>query len=208
MVKYLLFDLDHTLYSSKYKLEENVRRRIQEYLAKFLGLSVEDAWKQRADKMHLYGTCLEWLLAEKNFSDIEDYLAAVHPQGEADALAPDPELRKFLESIKIPKAILTNSPREHADLVLGKLRFEGLFSHIIDIRMCNFIGKPHPDAFNKAAGILGTDIEQILFIDDVPRYVEGFIRLGGKGILYDENNLHTDFQYPRIQRLQELTANL
>ncbi|MCL2879276.1 MAG: HAD-IA family hydrolase, partial [Treponema sp.] len=105
-------------------------------------------------------------------------------------------------------AILTNSPREHADRILGRLGFEGLFTHIFDIRMCNFIGKPQPVFFNKALDTLGVQAETVLFIDDGPRYVEGFIKLGGNGVLYDENNQHPDFPHPRIQRLREITAFL
>lgn len=208
MFKYLLFDLDHTLYSSSYGLEDNVRRRIKEFNAAFLGVSVEEAWKERMDNIHLYGTNLEWLIAEKGCADVEGYLAAVHPKGEADTLLPDPALREFLERIPIPKAIITNSPREHADLILGKLGFEGLFTHIFDIRLCNFVGKPHPKFFYKSLDILNVKIEDTLFIDDVPRYVEAFIKLGGNAILYDEKNLLPDFPYPRIQNLRELSAYL
>ena len=185
-----------------------MRQRIQNYAAAFLGLSVEETWKQRVDRMHLYGTCLEWLMADKGFTDVEDYLAAVHPIDEADALPPDPALRKFLEGIPIPKAILTNSPREHVDRVLGKLGFEGLFTHIFDVRMCGFLGKPHPDFFSNALNILGASIDTVLFIDDVPRYVEGFIHMGGTGILFDEKNQYSDFPHPRIRHLEELTAYL
>ena len=208
MIKYLLFDLDNTLYSSAYGLEDNVKRRMQEYSAAFLGISAEAAWKERMGKVDLYGTCLEWLLAEKGFSDIEDFLAAVHPADEADCLPPDPELRKFLAGISVPKAILTNSPREHADRVVGRLGLEGIFTHIFDIRLCNFIGKPQPVFFRAALNILGVNADTVLFIDDSPRYVEGFIKLGGHGVLLDENNLHPNFPHPRIRRLEELSVYL
>jgi len=208
MLNYLLFDLDNTLYSSACGLEANVRERMQKYSAAFLGLSAEEAWKERMDKVHLYGTNLEWLIGEKGFTDIEDYLATVHPPDEADSLQPNPALRKFLEGISVPKAILTNSPREHADRIIDKLGLEGIFTHIFDVRLCNFIGKPHPDFFRAALNILDEQPDTVLFIDDLPRYVEGFIKLGGHGLLYDENNLHPDFPHPRIQRLEELSAYL
>jgi len=204
VVNYLLFDLDNTLYSSSCGLEDNVKRRIQEFSAEFLGLSAEEAWRQRKELAHIYGTNLEWLMAEKGFSDPETYLSAVHPPDEADSLPPDPNRRAFLESIPIPKAILTNSPQEHADLILGKLGFENLFTHVFDIRFCNYIGKPHPRVFHKALEILGVGVETVLFIDDVPRYVEGFLALGGKGLLLDETNHWLNYPHPRIRRLEEI----
>jgi putative hydrolase of the HAD superfamily len=208
VINYLLFDLDNTLYSCSYGLEDNVRRRIKEYSAKFLGVSVEEAWRQRKELAHIYGTNLEWLMAEKGFADPETYLAAVHPPDEADSLPPDPRRRAFLESIPIPKAIITNSPMEHADLILGKLGFENLFTHIFDIRFCNYTGKPHPMVFHKALEILGVGVETVLFIDDVPRYVEGFLALGGKGLLLDENDHWHDYPHPRIRRLEEFVGYL
>jgi putative hydrolase of the HAD superfamily len=206
MLKYLLFDLDNTLYSCRHGLEDNVRRRMLEFTAAFLGVSPEEVWRQRMAYRRQYGTTLEWLMSEKGFTDVEAYLAAVHPQDEADALPPDPELGAFLEHIPVPKAILTNSPEEHAGLILGKLGITDLFTHIFDIRQTAFKGKPRPEAFNHALGILGVSPPEVLFIDDHPDYVRGFLALGGKGLLLDENNAHNDYPHPRIRNLRELAG--
>jgi putative hydrolase of the HAD superfamily len=204
MLKYLLFDLDNTLYSSSFGLEDNVRRRIKEFSAAFLGVSMEEAWQQRFAMRQKYGTNLEWLMNEKGFTDVEAYLAAVHPPDEAETLVPDPALREVLESIDLPKAILTNSPAEHADRILAKLGAADLFTHIFDIRQCAFKGKPRPEVFNHALEELGVTAAETLFIDDSPQYVEGFIALGGRGLLFDENNQYPDFPRPRISALAEI----
>jgi putative hydrolase of the HAD superfamily len=151
-----------------------------------------------------YGTCLEWLMVEKGFTDVESYFAAVHPPGEADSLVPDPELRGFLESIPIPKAIITNAPREHADVILDKLELGGIFTHIFDIRQCNFLGKPRSEVFNHALKTLGLRIDEILFIDDYPVYIEGFAAMGGKALLLDEMDIHGDSTLTRIRELKEI----
>lgn len=209
MIKYLLFDLDNTLYSCRYGLENNVRRRMQEFTGAYLGLSPEEAWRQRLEYRYQYGTNLEWLMGEKGFTDVEAYIAAVHPKDEADALRPDPELRSFLESLPVPRAILTNSPREHVDLILNKLDIQaGLFTHIFEVRQFGFKGKPHPDVFNRVLQTLGMRAEDVLFIDDSPVYVEGFIALGGKALLLDEKDAHGDFPHQRIRYLRELTGYL
>ena len=111
-------------------------RRMKEFAAAFLGVTPQEAWQQRMAAVQQYGTCLEWLMGEKGFTDVETYLAAVHPPDEADSLLPDSELRAFLSGLSLPKAILTNSPREHADLVLGKLGLCDIFTHVFDIRRC------------------------------------------------------------------------
>jgi putative hydrolase of the HAD superfamily len=206
--KYLLFDLDNTLYSCRYGLEDDVKRRLKEFAAGVLGVSPEEAWRQRMALETQYGTSLAWLMAEKGFTDVEAYLAAAHPEGEADTLPPDPELRAFLLGLPVPKAILTNSPREHTELILSKLGLNGIFTHIFDIRQCGFIGKPRREVFDNALRILGTGVADVLFIDDNHFYVEGFIAMGGNALLLDENNVHKDNTLPRIRELKELTGYL
>jgi len=208
MLKYLLFDLDNTLYSSRYGLEDNVRQRIRVFMAGFLGITPEEAWQMRIDQGYKYGTTLEWLVYEKGLTDADAYLAAVHPKGEADNLPPDPQLKAFLESIRIPKAILTNSPKEHADLIMDKLGIAGLFAHVFDIRQCGFKGKPNPDVFNNALNVLGVGAADVLFIDDNPQYVKSFIAMGGKGLLLDENNAFDDYPYSKISEIKELKQYL
>jgi putative hydrolase of the HAD superfamily len=204
MIQYLLFDLDNTLYSARYGLEDNVRRRIREFLARYLGLSPEEAWQLRAERIHDYGTTLEWLTAEKGFTDIEGYFAAVHPSDEADSLPPDPALRTFLEHLPQPKAILTNSPREHAERILHKLAISNLFTHVFDIRENKLRGKPRPEAFFHAFHTLGAAPGEVLFVDDAPAYAESCVALGGKGILLDEYHAYPDYPHPKIQSLREL----
>ncbi|MDR1252731.1 MAG: HAD-IA family hydrolase [Treponema sp.] len=204
MFKYLLFDLDNTLYSCCHGLEDKVRCRMRAFTAAFLGISPDEAWRQRMMLAAKYGTNLEWLMGEKGFTAVEDYFAAVHPKDEADSLPADPELRAFLLGLPIPKAILTNSPREHSDRILSKLGITDLFTHVFDVRQSGYKGKPRPEAFNRALSILGVKAPDVLFIDDNPSYVEGFIALGGAGLLLDENDVHGDYPHPKIRELKEL----
>jgi putative hydrolase of the HAD superfamily len=210
LIRAILFDLDNTLYSINSGLEQNTQRLIIEYTAEFLGLSPEEARQERRKGLSRYGTTLEWLLEEKGFSpaNIDAYYAAVHPDGEEAPLERDPTLRPFLQSLPVPLAILTNSPREHVDRILAKLDVADLFAHIFDMRWGNNQGKPLPIAFNRALEVLGATAETTLFIDDHPRYVEGYIALGGRGLLLDERNAHADLALPRIRSLRELTAYL
>jgi putative hydrolase of the HAD superfamily len=69
-------------------------------------------------------------------------------------------------------------------------------------------GKPLPVAFNRALEALGSSPAETLFVDDFPRYVEGYLDLGGRGILLDEAGAHPDVPYARIRHLRELTAFL
>jgi putative hydrolase of the HAD superfamily len=208
MTRYILFDLDNTLYSNNTGMEQGFQRRIIGFAARFLGITPEEAVARRREGLKNYGATIEWLMGEYGFSAIDDYYAAVHPAGEEDSIPPDPELRGFLESLNIPLAILTNSPREHADRVLAKIGIAGLFTHVFDMRWNGNQGKPLPAAFTRALDALGTTPETTLFIDDTPRYVLGYLDLGGRGLLRDEMDLHKDYAHPKIRELRELTRYL
>jgi putative hydrolase of the HAD superfamily len=208
MVDHILFDLDNTLYSPRSGLEAGVSRRIHEYIAAWLGLSVEEAVAERKQRIDNYGTTLEWLMAEKGFTAIEDYYRAVHPDDEADALLPDPELRDFLKNLPRPLSILTNAPREHAGRILEKLGIAGLFGEIFDIRRLGYRGKPREEAFRVVLGVLGAEPEEVLFIDDVPKYVLGYRAIGGRGLLIDELDEHLAYPHEKIRNIRELTRFL
>jgi len=208
MIKHILFDLDCTLYSVHHGLEDNVRRRIQEFTMSWLGLPPEECMRQREEGLKRYGTTLEWLIREKEFTAVTDYLEFTHPSDEADFLPPDPELRSFLESLPCPCSILTNSPGFHADRIIKKLGLEGIFIRVFDIESNGFKGKPHASAFYRALDALAVKPEEVIFIDDMKRYAEGFLALGGKGILFDERDIHTDYPHLRIKNIRELTQYL
>jgi putative hydrolase of the HAD superfamily len=171
-------------------------------------MSLEDAMAERRKGTDNYGTTLEWLMAEKNFTDVEDYYRKIHPEDEADSLKPDPELRDFLGSLPCPKAILTNSPIEHANRVLARLELGNIFTHVFDMRWNNLKGKPSPEVFRRALAVLGQKPEEVLFIDDYPKYAAGYTAIGGRGVLFDELDEHPDFSGKHIRNLKELTAFL
>ena len=206
MISHLLFDLDNTLYSAKYNLEKNVSQRIDNFLMDVLAMSREEVEKIRAKIIREYGysTTIEWLMAEKGFTDIESYYAVINPEDEADSLPPDPELGEFLASLPLPKAVLTNSSMEHADRVLEKLGIRNHFDHVFDIRFNNFKGKPHKEAFFRVLDAMNAEPASTLFVDDYPEFIEGFLKLGGKAVLMDEFDRYSDLPYNRIKNIKQI----
>ena len=212
MIRHILFDLDSTLYSARYGLEDYFFSRLKEYTASWLGLSLgvsyEESERLRVEGYKRHGTTLAWLCAEMGFTAVDEYLAYVHPENEADSLPPDPELRRFLETLPCPCSILTNSPFFHADRIIKKLGLEGIFNRVFDIICNEGRGKPHASAYQKALDTFGLMPEEALFIDDLPHYVQGFLDIGGRGILLDEMDIYKDYPRERIANLRELTRFL
>ena len=185
--KHLLFDMDNTLYPSSSAMDKGITRRMLECVADFFHCDIEKAIALRAERIVHYSTTLEWLRAE-GLTDIEAFLAHVHPDNEADELPPQPGLRDFLLSLNMPMSVLTNAPHEHADTVLGKLGIADLFQAVTDIRDAGFNGKPYPDAYMAALKKVGAGIDETLFLDDMQKYTDGWVALGGTAVLIGDSN--------------------
>ena len=185
--QHLLFDMDNTLYPASSDMDKGITRRMLECVAEFFHTDMEGATALRAERIVHYSTTLEWLRAE-GMNDIEGFLAHVHPDNEADELQPQPKLREFLISLNMPMSILTNAPHEHADRVLAKLGVADLFEAVTDIRDAGFNGKPYPDAYLASLKKVGAELETTLFLDDMIKYTDGWVALGGTAVLIGDKN--------------------
>ena len=208
MIHHIFFDLDSTLYSVRYGLEKYFSSRMRKYTASWLKLPLEEAEKLRKEGFKRHGATLAWLRAEMGFTAVDEFLAYVHPENEADFLPPDPDLRRFLEALPCPCSVLTNSPLFHAERIINKLGLDGVFRQIFDITYNEGKGKPNASAYLRPLEVLALKPEEVLFIDDLPVYVEGYLAVGGKGILLDEMDVHGDYPYERIRNLRDLTGFL
>jgi len=211
MVRYLLFDLDNTLYPSSSGLDREIDRLMTLFVADYLGVPPEEARRRRKSDAVPFGTTLTWLREAHGFRDEDRYLEAVHPLNVEDFIAYDPELPALLDRIDLPKIVLTNSPIEHAERVLARLGIADRFIRIIDIRYNRFCGKPHREAFDNGVSAVGaSSAEEVLFIDDLPRYVLPFLEIGGQGLLVDETGKHDRLGHglPTIRKITELETFL
>lgn len=208
MIRALLFDLDNTLYSEATGIETGVVQRMNQFVAELLGLPVQEAMKYRREHAKPYGTTLEWLMREKGFAEPERYFSFIHPEGEEDCLAPDHVLRLMLNEIPLPKAVLTNAPMDHARRILGRLGIADCFVGVYDIWFNNLLGKPNRDAYLRVLKAADFALDGTLFIDDLPKYVKGYVDLGGQAILKDEMNRFSNLPCRRIATIYELTAVL
>ena len=206
MLRLVLLDLDNTLYPESKGMDIDIVRRMNAYVARYLGISEHAALALRRERAKHYGTTLEWLTVEQGFTESEAFFAAVHPEGEEDCLESDPELARALDAVDLPKAVLTNSPSEHARRVLRKLGVGDRFAAIYDIRFNDLKGKPHADAYRRACEASGVGVDEVLFVDDMPRYVRGFLDVGGRALLVDEADRFADEGLPRVRSIVELPA--
>lgn len=187
---HLLLDLDNTLYPASDGMDAGIRRRMLAFVADFLGVSLEEGTRLRAEGLPGHSTTLEWLRAKHGLTDEAAYFAAIHPEEEINELKEDPRLRPYLLSLGLPLTLLTNAPIEHARRLLSFYNIEDVFLGIFDITYHLGQGKPHASAFLNTLAAVGKTVEETLFVDDLPKYARGYKALGGRAVLVDPDGAY------------------
>ena len=193
-LKYLVFDLDETLYPRNTGLMKAINERIRHYMVEKLGFDPATVEEIRSRYYQKYGTSLRGLLVEHHI-DPEDYLAYVHDLPLERYLSPNSdELRRALSRIELEKVIFTNASREHALRVLRFMSLEGFFSRIVDIRDIGYISKPAPEAFRRFLKIMDAKGEECILVEDSLRNLRVAKEFGMITVLVDgEGAEYVDF---------------
>jgi putative hydrolase of the HAD superfamily len=165
MIKYILFDLDDTLYSKETGLMTAIGQRIHQYIQEKVGLDPVGARELRRHYLQTYGTTLKGLQIHYSV-DTEEYLSYVHDVPLSDYLKPDEALDRVLTEIQAAKIVFTNATTDHAHRVLRFLGVEHHFNCIVDLRATNYVNKPQPGAYQCVLDTLGARPEECLIVED------------------------------------------
>jgi putative hydrolase of the HAD superfamily len=210
-IRYLLFDLDDTLYNDATRLFDEVGERIEGWMVEALGLSTEEAVALRQRYLRDYGTTMAGILLDFPDADIDDYLDYIHGVDAALYLRRDPMLEEMLGRLPVPKVVFTSSITPWAERVLDLLGVREHFEAIVDVRTVNLLGKPRPEAYQQLLEILNVPGEACVFLDDSPKNLRGAAQFGmhtilvreggeaGEGIDYVVDTVHE--AEPILQRL-------
>jgi putative hydrolase of the HAD superfamily len=199
MLRFLIFDLDETLYPRNAGLMQEIGVRINRYLIENLHLPQDQASELRQRYYSQHGTALRGLVVERPDVDPEDYLQFVHDVRLADYLRPDPALAQMLRSIPLTKVIFTNATVEHAQNVLNILGIADQFADIVDVRRVGYISKPNAEAYVRLLNILQARGDECILVEDAARNLLPGIALGMTTILVDsEDCAEVDYCVPDI----------
>jgi putative hydrolase of the HAD superfamily len=188
MIKYIIFDLDETLYPRGAGLMQEIGARINRYLRERLGLSEEAARALRLRYYQQYGTALRGLLVERADANPEDYLQFVHDIRLTDYIRPNRALGDMLRSIPLTRVVFTNATAEHARNVLDVLGIADCFEDIVDVRTFDYISKPNPHAYQKLLEHLQARGDECILVEDAARNLLPAKALGMKTILVDSTD--------------------
>ncbi len=176
-----IFDLDNTLYPHHLNLWEQVDSRMREYIANFLKLTHDEAFKLQKEYYLRYGTSMRGLMIEHGL-DPDEFLAFVH-QIDHSPLEPNPALGDALEKLPGRKLILTNGTRDHANAVMKRLDIDRHFEDVFDIVAGELEPKPLPQTYDRFLARHGVDPTRAAMFEDLARNLEVPHRLGMTTVL-------------------------
>jgi putative hydrolase of the HAD superfamily len=162
-----VFDLDNTLYPHHLNLWQQVDDRIRAYIAQYLGVEPEAAFRLQKDYYKRYGTTMRGLMTEHGMHP-DDYLEFVH-QIDHSPLEPNPALGAALEKLPGRKLILTNGTRKHADVVMRRLAIHEHFEGVFDIVAAELEPKPSPQTYERFLRTHDVDAAKAAMFEDLAR---------------------------------------
>ena len=170
-----VFDLDNTLYPH-HLLWQQVDDRIRAYVAEFLKVSKDEAFRVQKDYYKRYGTTMRGLMTEHGLNP-DDYLEYVH-QIDHSPLEPNPALGAALEKLPGRKLILTNGTRKHADAVMKTLAVHEHFEDVFDIVAAELEPKPSKKTYERFLKLHNVDPHKAAMFEDLARNLEAPHALG------------------------------
>ncbi|MEE8391055.1 MAG: pyrimidine 5'-nucleotidase [Anaerolineae bacterium] len=180
--KFIIFDLDETIYPRGNGLLQEVGHRIQLWVQQQFDLTWEEAVAMRRDYFFRYGTTMGGLIAEHDV-DVHEYLVFVHDVPLGDYLAPNPALAAMLNGLPLRKAIYTNGTAEHGWRVLQTLEVADHFERVIGIEDVGLRNKPYLDAYEQMLALLGARGAECIMVEDSARNLRPAKALGMTTVL-------------------------
>ncbi|MEZ5787594.1 MAG: pyrimidine 5'-nucleotidase [Xanthobacteraceae bacterium] len=165
-----VFDLDNTLYPHHLNLWQQVDVRIRDYIAKFLDIREEEAFRLQKDYYRRYGTTMRGMMVEHGMKP-DDFLEFVH-QIDHTPIEPNPALGAALEKLEGRKLILTNGTRTHAEAVMRRLEVHEHFDDVFDILAGELEPKPMPRTYHRFLARHDVDPRNAAIFEDLARNLE------------------------------------
>ncbi len=140
-----VFDLDNTLYPATCDLFAQVDQRIRDYVATFLGLPADDAYRLQKQYFREHGTTMCGMMHHHGM-DPGPFLEYVHDI-DLTPVPPSPRLASALARLPGRKFVFTNGSAHHAERVMDRLGVRDHFEAVFDIVDAGYLPKPAPAVY-------------------------------------------------------------
>jgi putative hydrolase of the HAD superfamily len=207
--RFLLLDVDETLYPGTCGVIERIDALIDRYLVERRRVPAEAVADLRRELRREHGSTLRGLMLRDGVDPV-DYLEFVHGFDVAEMLAFDAALPAMLARISLPKIAVTNAPLAHASSVLAALRVRDLFQRVYALEQLRYIPKPLHEAFVHVLNDLGTSGHECVMVEDSEANVRAARALGMKTIHVSDGPRcdAADVSIPSILELERALAML
>ncbi len=172
-----IFDLDNTLYPVTKRLLAHIDEHMGGFVAKYLGISREQAHQVQKSYFRKYGLTLRGLMIHDGL-DPAQYFEEMTPM-DLNEVDPNPSLGADIARLSGRKIIYTNASARHAELVLERMGFDDdIFEAIFDIQAAAYVPKPAIEAYRQLCDTYSVDPNRAVMIDDISRNLEPASELG------------------------------
>ena len=166
-VKYLIFDLDNTLYPAKCNLFSQIDVKMGEFICDYLDVEHAEAKGIQKQYFHEHGTTLNGLMHHHNMAP-KSFLDFVHDI-DYTAVVQDDRLNQALDKLSGKKYIFTNGTVSHADSVLARLGVGHHFEDIFDIVASDYIPKPDSAPYEKFVSDYKVRADTAVMVEDMAK---------------------------------------
>jgi putative hydrolase of the HAD superfamily len=171
-----IFDLDNTLYPASCDLFAQVDVRIRDYIANFLGVEPDEAYRVQKEFFHMHGTSMRGMM-ENHGMDPDPFLDYVHDI-DVTPVPPSPHLDAALAALPGRKIVFTNGSVAHADRVTKRLGIDHHFEVVFDIVASGYTPKPAPHVYDRLIDEHAIDPAKTVMVEDIARNLAPAAALG------------------------------
>ena len=162
-------------------LWQQVDGRIRDYIADYLKVAPDEAFRVQKDYYKRYGTTMRGLMTEHGMEP-DGFLDFVH-KIDHSPLEPNPALGAALEKLPGRKLILTNGTRKHAEAVTRRLEVHHHFEDVFDIVAAELEPKPSPQTYARFLALHDVDPTRAAMFEDLARNLKEPHALGMTTVL-------------------------
>ena len=207
-----VFDLDNTLYCPTTDLFSQIDVRMKSFIAEFLDIEPDDAFKIQKKYFREYGTTLRGLM-ERHAINPKSFLDYVHDI-DLQLLQPNLTLNRALKELPGRKIIFTNADVAHSERVMERLGIRQNFEDIFDIVASDYIPKPQPKAYEMFIKQLHINPEFTIMFEDMARNLKPAADIGMTTVwvradkLWGQENSEEDHVHYTINNLTRWLNNV
>ena len=180
-----LFDLDDTLHRADAGIFRLINRRMTEFMARELSLSLPEASDLREHYWRHYGATLGGLQQHHPQVCPAEFLRQSHHLPELiAALQPMPHIDTALAALPGRKAVFSNGPAFYVRALIEAMRLGSHFEALFGVDDLALHYKPQPQAFHLVCAALAVPPPQCVLVDDSPANLQAAKALGMRTVWF------------------------